>query len=249
MRIDHTLRLALAAAGAFLVAGCSNTSTGTGTMITSTPSTSASSNGLESLSGPEIVGKAKQALIAAESVRVKGSVVEQKETLSLDIRASKAGDSVGTLKTPQGSLQVVVDDGTPYVKPDDVFWKNYGGSNPAVLQLLSGKWIKPKAGDASWKSFLDLFNYSELATQVLTPEGTVTKDGTKTIEGTPAIGVIDNSAEPGTLWVATTGPAYPLLIEAKDPKGGSLAFSEFGQPVTATPPPANQIVDLGKIGG
>src|SRR5262249_33519624 len=83
----------------------------------------------------------------------------------------------------------------------------------------------------------------------LSPEGTVTKDGTKTINGTPAIGLVDSGAQSGTLWVATSGPAYPLLVEAKDPKNGSLAFSEFGEPVTATAPPASQIVDLGKIGG
>ncbi len=254
MRIVRALCFAaLPAAGALLVAGCSKTTTGTGTMSTSSPgatATGTAGSGLESLSATEIVAKSKQALLDAKSVRVKGTIVEEGQQLALDMRISE-GDKEGVIKTPQGSLKVVVVNGTSYIQPDDAFWKTFGGSDPAVLRLLSGKWIKPKAGDADWKEFLQLFDFSGFASQVLTPDGTVTKDGTKTINGIPAIGIVDTGADAGILWVATSGPAYPLLVEPKgsNSKEGSVTFSEFGEPVTATAPPASQIVDLGKVGG
>jgi hypothetical protein len=252
MRIVRAFCLAaVPAAGALLIAGCAKTTTGSGTMSTSAPSataTSAASNGVESLSATEIVAKAKQALLDAKSVRIKGAIAEEGQQLTLDMRLSEA-DSEGVIKIPQGSLKVVIANGTAYIQPDDAFWKAFSGGNPAVLPLVSGKWIKPKAGDPNWKEFLQLFDFNGFASQVLTPDGPVTKDGTKTIDGTPAVGVTDTGADAGTLWVATSGPAYPLLVEPKKSQEGSLTFSQFGEPVTATAPPANQIVDLGKLGG
>src|SRR5262249_12063048 len=138
----------------------------------------------------------------------------------------------------------------PSLRPDDTFWKHYAGVSPAVLTLVSGKWIKPKPGDRSMEGFLQLFDFSGFTHQLLTPDGPVTKAGTKTINGQPAIGLGDSGPNPGTLWIAATGAPYPLLVEGKaGSTGGSLTFSEFGQPVSPTPPPANQIVDMSKLGG
>ena len=62
------------------------------------------------------------------------------------------------------------------------------------------------------------------------------KTGTSTVKGQAAVGVKDTS-QSGTLYVATTGLAYPVRITKHGAGGGTITFSEWDQPVTLTAPP------------
>ncbi len=61
------------------------------------------------------------------------------------------------------------------------------------------------------------------------------KTGTTTVAGQAAVGVRD-TAQSGTLYVATTGPAYPIQIAKLGAGGGAITFSEWNRPVTLTAP-------------
>ncbi len=70
------------------------------------------------------------------------------------------------------------------------------------------------------------------------------------IAGTRAIALVSAGADGGKLYVATTGKPYPLQIIPTDPKeSGQVTFSDFGKQVTVSPPPADLVIDVSKLGG
>jgi len=123
-----------------------------------------------------------------------------------------------------------------YINGSQSFWKTFGGS--AAAQLLSGKWLKaPATGQLS--SLATLTNVQKLFNQLLSSHGKLAKGKTTTIHGQQAIAVTDTT-NGGTLYVATTGKAFPLEISKTGAQGGQITFDHFNQPVTLTPP-ANAI--------
>ena len=69
---------------------------------------------------------------------------------------------------------------------------------------------------------------------LLTPSGTISKSGRKTIRGSQAIGLVDSSSGGGTPYIAARGEPYPLSVvpSGKTADTGSLDFLEYGAPVT-----------------
>ena len=76
--------------------------------------------------------------------------------------------------------------------------------------------MKVDAKNASIAALIDPFRPENMTK----PEGDVTKGDTKTIDGTPAIGLVDSKGG-GKLYVATTGEPVPLSIE--DSSGTSIS--------------------------
>src|ERR1019366_5618938 len=58
-----------------------------------------------------------------------------------------------------------------------------------------------------------------------------------TVNGQKAVGVPDK-AKGGTLYVASTGAAYPLEIAKSGPSGGSIVFDRWNKPGTLIAPAA-----------
>jgi len=55
----------------------------------------------------------------------------------------------------------------------------------------------------------------------------------------------------GTLYIALRGEPYPLQVapnKGKTDDVGSLDFLDYGVPVTLTQPPADEVVDVSKLG-
>ena len=95
-----------------------------------------------------------------------------------------------------------------YMKASEAFYKQIGGA--AAAQLLKGKWLKTPAGSGEFASLGVLHELDKLLSSTLSTTGTLTKTSTTTINGQAAIGVTDG--QQGTLYIATTGPAYPVAI-------------------------------------
>ena len=50
--------------------------------------------------------------------------------------------------------------------------------------------------------------------------------------------------------LASSVAALPLQIIPTDPKeSGQVTFSDFGKQVTVSPPPADLVIDVSKLGG
>lgn len=239
MRLTRAL-VPLALAGA-LLAGCGDSnqdSEGSGT-----PTTAPASNGVADLTPDEIVDKAAAALDAAKSYRMQGDINDEGQTMTLDFKVA-GEDVLGSISMQGAKVELLSAAGQFYIRPDAAFWKqNAGDGAENIAKLMAGRWAKLSPKDEDFKGFFQLADPHQL----LKPDGTLTKGQTKDVNGVSAIGLVDGSADGGTLYVATTGEPYPLLLEG--PKGeGQISFSDFGATFADVKAPApNEVVDLDKL--
>jgi hypothetical protein len=70
----------------------------------------------------------------------------------------------------------------------------------------------------------------------------------KDVAGTPTIGLLDKgetAEDAATMYIATRGPAYPLLVEPNT-GNGKISFSEWDKDVKVEAP-SGKTVDLAKV--
>ena len=70
------------------------------------------------------------------------------------------------------------------------------------------------------------------------------KAGTSTVDGQSAVAVRD-TAKDATLYVATTGPPYPLEIDKIGSQAGRIRLSGFNESVSLTAP--RDAIDISKL--
>ncbi|KUL27441.1 hypothetical protein [Actinoplanes awajinensis] len=235
-------RAALAAltVTAALLAGCSSNDD-------KAPAAAASAapagNGIADLEGAAILDKAKTALKAAKSFHVKGAISQDESVTNLDLKI--AGTDVGgSIDFGGAKLELLSVGGNRYMRPNAAFWTMMDSSGQMAKTLGSAvgtKWIKPSSQDTSLGAFFGAADVDEL----LKPSGTLTKGEAKTIDGVPAIGLVDGDDKDTVLYVATTGEPYPLKMERPAPEG--LTFSEFGQTFAEIKEPAaTDVIEMPK---
>jgi hypothetical protein len=239
MRIKLALvPLAVAAA---LLGGCATTN-GPAAPTTATTTTPAS-NGVADLPADQIVAKAQTALGNATSFHIKGTTTDQGTATTLDL--TYAGKNVkGTIGSAGLSLDILVLGNDGYLKASEAFWKAFiPPAQQAMIGQFKDKWVKVDLTAPSFASFKEI---ADPAKQ-FKPDGTPTKGEAKTINGTPAIGVVDSS-DKSVVYIATQGE--PLPLEADGPGASDkLEFTEYNSPVDLQAPPAADVVDLTSFKG
>jgi hypothetical protein len=240
------------AGAAMLVAGCGSTSTTSGSAGPAATTTAAASveNGVDKLSATEILAKAQAALSKAKSVHISGTSSSEGEELRLDIQVGGAEGGKGTIVTGNNRIEVIRIGQTIYLKADGAALGGLTG-NPEADKLFAGKYMKGSATDPKLKDLADFTSLTGMATNILKPDGTLTKGQRKTIHGVPAIGLVDDSVDGGVMYISLQGEPVPLQL-APGPKSkeqGNLDFEDYGKPAEIKAPPAAQVVDLDKLGG
>jgi hypothetical protein len=237
------VRLALIplVAVAALLGGCA-TATPPATPPTST---GPADNGVSALAAADILTKAQTALGAAKSYHMVGSATQDGQTVALDLKF-QGKDVAGTIGLGAVRLEIIGIGNDVYIKAPDDFWASQVPAAQAstVLALIKGKYVKVDGKNASFSELTDNFKPENL----LKPEGTVSKGDTKTIDGTPAIALVDSKGG-SKLYVATVGDPVPLSIEDSSTSGGTIQFKEYNVPVTITAPDASQVFDLKALMG
>ncbi|WP_305790154.1 hypothetical protein [Symbioplanes lichenis] len=234
---------ALVVAGG-LLSGCGSTDSGTSTAPGAAAAPSEEGNGVAALEPAEILSRSKAAVDKAGSYTLSGTLRGGGQEFTLDLSVG-GDDLVGNILVGSGRVQLLRAHGQEYVRPDAAFLTATGAKRPAAMVAeLGDKWAAVPASNPTYASLFALAD----ADQLLTATGTLTKGEEGEIHGSPAVGVVD-SADGGVLYVATSGEPYPLSLQAKDPKEGSLTFSGFGATVQgATPPATTQVVELSELG-
>jgi hypothetical protein len=206
-------------------------------------SSSSSGNGVAGKSPDEIVNAAINSVSTVKSVHVSGMVTDQGMPITLDLNLASGQGGTGTLAQNGLSFQIVAVNQTVYINGSQAFWEHFGGA--AAAKLFQGKWLKAPA-TGQFSSFAQLTNPQQLLTKVLSSHGSLTKGSTSTVNGQPVIAVHDAS-HGGTLYVATTGPAYPIQVTGSGAQSLHLTFDKFNEPVTLTPP--SGAIDISQLTG
>jgi hypothetical protein len=227
------LPIALGAAGCGSSNSASHTSSGSG---------GAAANGIAAQSPQQILAATMAASNAAKSVHLAGSTVTGGQRIQLDLNLG-AGQGSGSFSQAGLTVQLITLQNVIYLKAGGAFWQKFAGS--AAAQLLADKWLKAPASSSSLAGIAQLTDFHKLLSTTLSQHGTLAKQGTSTVNGQSAVAVKDTSRG-GTLYIATTGPAYPLQLVGGS-GGGKLTFDHWNEPVTATAP--SGAVDLSKLQG
>lgn len=223
----------IAVAAAF-IAGCATTSP------SATPTTTPApvDNGVSAKSATEILDAAKKALADEGSFHMKGATTEDGENVDVDFKIDDKNAS-GIIKSQGMTIELIKVGTDVYIKADEL-WSSLLAANPTALALIKGKYVKVDSSDAQFGSLADLANTDDL----LKPEGTFTKGEAKAINGTPAIGLVDEK-DKSVLYISTVDKPLPLRIERTG--GGGLDFTEFGESFDIKAPDASQVVDIGQF--
>lgn len=169
------------------------------------------------------------------------------QSIALDLTLGTQG-CTGTMGIDgEGSFVLLKIGQTTWIKPDDTFWKHAAGSAGAgVIDLLSGKYIKPSSSGSSLASIGDLCNPAKFAKSFGSNMTGMAKGTTTTIAGQPALQIKD-TADPASAYV--TVDAKPEFLRLDGGGGnGKLDFTNYNAPLHLTPPPADDTLDGAEYG-
>jgi hypothetical protein len=228
---------------AMLATGCGSSSVaGRGSPA---PSPTPTGNGVADLSAPEILARAKTAFQNADTVRIKGWVLDEGRHLGLDVHIKGSAGGRGTLTIDGQSLEILRIGQTGYLKGDEAFWRGQTG-NAEAAKLLKGKYL---AFPTTNPEFKDLAGFTDVKAigGKLADAAKVKKGSRQPIRGIETVGLIEAGPDGSVLYVALQGKPYPLRSVPNE--GGAVDYLDYGKPVSLTAPPADQVIDISKLGG
>lgn len=206
------------------VAACggAQSSSGTGGTVPRATSTLAA-NGVAAMRADQATRAALAALTSVRSVHVAGTFPANGRSERFDMRF--AGDSAasGSFTLNGAVVQTVTWDSVMYLKADQDGWAAMG--NPSgTAGMMAGRWFKVGAAQAPGTTPLSLaFFTAELAARATMTRATLTT-GTLSGRQVAVIAYPDGSK----LYVAATGPEYPLRFDVTGDTGGRRDFSGYG---------------------
>jgi hypothetical protein len=246
--------VAAALAGAAILgsaAACSSSGTSTASGTSSTPgsttSASAQRGALDGLSADEIARRATADLKVVSSVHVKGSVQSSGQNIALNLSLGSQG-CTGTMGIDgEGSFVLLKIGKSLWIKPDDKFWNHAAGSaGSALIDLVSGKYIKPSTKGSSLASIGALCDPAQFAKSFGSDMTGMVKGTSTTIAGQPALQIKD-SGDAASAYVTVDAKPEFLRLDGGG-SNGRLDFTDYNAPLHLTPPPASKTLDGAKYG-
>jgi hypothetical protein len=204
----------------------------------------AKSNGIVEMTPTQILAQMKKDVANAKSVHITGTGTSSDTQLSLDLQLVRGTGGSGRIEIGGYAFDIVRIDNKLYFKADKTALKHFAGS--VVANLLAGRWFVVPAGSGGFGSFTPFTDMRKLMKQILTASGRVEKGNESKVDGQPAIALTDTK-KGGTLYVATTGPAYPLQLKTGKNRTGTISFTDWDHPVTLTAP--KDALDYKKLTG
>jgi hypothetical protein len=209
----------------------------------------ASPDPLAKLTADQIANQAINDLNETTSVRFAGTMTDSGQVITMALTLVRGKGCQGSMGLQgKGTFQMVYNGASIWMLPSDSFYKSMGGTS-SVISLLSGKWLKlGKTSDLS--DFSSFCSLSSLVSQMKGNPTKATKGTDTTVDGQRAVTLHQTTGgQFGTAYVSDA--AKPELLKIPAPQGsttGSITFSDYGVPVTITPPPASKTLDGSQFG-
>jgi hypothetical protein len=205
-----------------MTGGCGSSST------TSAGGTSNAPAGEASKTPEQIVADVRAALGRVHSFRLQGTQTSPSGKSQISAAIGLPGKFQATLTRGGQIVQLVYIDGKGYFTAGRGYWAARS-SNPVVLRLAD-RWIETTTAlTPQLAQFSALTDPSTIGQCVVgANHGTLSKAGTASVNGRPAVIIADKGdapgSAPGMLYVASTGPALPLRTVQSGPRkpGGTL---------------------------
>ncbi|MFD3332487.1 hypothetical protein ACFWV1_07525 [Streptomyces sp. NPDC058700] len=212
------------------------------------------------LTADAIADKAVATTKTATAFRMNGTGKTDGEEMTVDFSVNDKGNCKGSMQAPKGGkAEVIGTGGVSYMKGDDAFWRSTGGEegasadeSGAMSALLKGRWLKMPAGtgEDDPAAFCDLKTIVKDMDEE-TPRKGLTRGADADVDGKPAVTLTKKGTkgETTTFYVAkdSAKPYVLRVVETGGKEPGTVTLSDFDKPVTATAPPADQVVDMEQL--
>lgn len=215
------------------------------------------------LSGPQIARKAVTATKGAKSLRLTAEGTDDGRRLKVDFSLDKRGTCSGGLRRDGSEAEFAVVKKVTYIKGDEEFWSSVGltenerdeSADPDrpddLTEALRDKWLKIPAGAGATALALGgACDLDAMLENLDTAGGKgLTRGSASAVDGRKAVTLVKRDAgKTQTTYVAAEGAPYLLkAVREGGQTPGTVLFRDFGVPVKATAPPADQVVDLREI--
>ncbi|MFF1821408.1 hypothetical protein ACFVWG_29165 [Kribbella sp. NPDC058245] len=214
-----------------------------------TPTPTPTPTGVAGLDAKALFAKSKAAILAADSVRLRGSFVDEGAKTAIDVNLTKTGGQ-GTFTVDGSPIGITVIGKTAYLQLSEKYLRAQGKAEKdkpaeinATVAILKGRWIKLTKKDGDFQDLIDLVTRDTFVAGTFQPSGALTKKPQKTVDGVPSIGLNDGE---GTLWVDST-TARPVRIELGT-DGESFGFSDYNKIKAPTAPAKDSVIDGKQMG-
>ncbi|MFF0476440.1 hypothetical protein [Streptomyces sp. NPDC004284] len=207
-------------------------------------------NGIDGLTGAQVLRSASEALRKAPSVHLAGTVNKSQ----IDLRIDSSGNCEGRITEGGTNVDLVKQGEKVWLKPDHAFWVQSVGTQAAQVEALVGnRYIVTDSSNAEFGSLAATCDIAAVADSMTEDSGgvTVSKGAQREVRGLPALELVRTDPREGRsqFYVARTGEPYPLEIHGMDegdPAG--VVLSEYGKPFTLHVPPAAETLDAAQLG-
>ncbi|UYQ64265.1 MSCRAMM family adhesin SdrC [Streptomyces peucetius] len=226
------------------------------------PVAATSGGSLEGLNAGQIADRAVEATKAAGSLTMAGRIEKDGEPFSVDLALDSAQNCTGRLGVKGGRAELRQVAETMYLKGDRQFWSASlqerssaspdGSGNDAVVELMTGRWIKMPAG--SIKDMDRLCDLKAMFARMDVDEADrkrMTKGPDAKVDGVPTVTLVKRQqGTTTTVHVAKEGKPHVLkIVRAGGDETGTIVLSGYGKPVQVEAPPADEVVDLDSLTG
>lgn len=232
----------LCASAVLLPTGCSpdgDQSTVESATASPTPTVSGAPNGIEDLPPEEVLRRAREAARKARSVHV----VATSDNATLDMRL-KPDASSGNRSVGEQSISTRVVDDALFIKAPESYWAQ--AFPAAKAGQIDGRWVAADLADPKLRNWRMTTTLKSILRTFLTAEGASAVGEPSVQQGQPAVPVTTTL---GTVWVATTGEPYVLLIVSppEAPTPSRAEFTEWDEPLRIEEPPAGRTMDISEL--
>jgi hypothetical protein len=186
-------------------------------------------NGLEKLPARTAQQKALAALRSASSAHVKGTSLLAGNPAQVDVRFN-GRSSTGVIAAEGVQFAFTRIEDITYIKASRRTLKQFGAPAP-VRRIAAERWLRL----ASDQVTLSGISLAELGDQLAKNESPLDPHvAQETLDGNRVVVVTQQNGS--KLYIANTGPAYPLRGDYKGQAAGRFDFTEFGADFRVTAP-------------
>ena len=194
-------------------------------------------------SATEVYQQMRTSAVAAKSVHIKGSFIDNGKKLQIDVAGDRTGtNSRAIVNDGTDTLEILSVNGSYYFKADAAFWTKNGGA--AVAKLTADKYVKVPAASATDMGNLKIGTLlgKILATDMSAVQNLTTNVQKTAVGGVPAYLMTDKIGSDGAkIYVSADGKAR--LLRLQGPKA-SMDFTQWDSVPPLSPPRADQIATI-----
>ncbi|UGQ13671.1 hypothetical protein LO772_08765 [Yinghuangia sp. ASG 101] len=221
------------------------------TSVSPSPSRPVTAADVPNLAVPELLSLARDAADDVRTVHVRATIrLTDVPKMLIDATVDRQReDFTGSATTDQYQLLLTRKGGDVWIKGDERYWLVTGAGRVSAerAKLLATKYLRTSDTDPTVSGLVEgIIAAADPAYALHTVSDRSTKLPLQRFESWQVIPV--QAANGDTAYINAGLPAYPIRLITSGVEPEADNYDRFDEPVTVTPPPAEEVVDVEQLG-